>query len=143
MTAFRARRVGGGTDLTYDFRMATARERRLFPRVDVSAPIFARPLARNPHLARGDAIGGALLNASRGGVAFVCPEAVSPGDLVELAVRTGDEVPRSWSATAASSRATGAPRETVVRCSFVEPTRDMTWIDALLGEIDPAPAAAG
>ena len=79
-----------GTDLTYDFRMATPRERRLFPRVDVSAPIFARPLSRDPQLARGDAIGGALLNASRGGVAFACPEAVSPGDLVELAVRTGD-----------------------------------------------------
>ena len=122
--------------------MATARERRLFPRVDVSAPIFARPLARDPHLARGDAIGGALLNASRGGVAFVCPEAVSPGDLVELAVRTGDgsAVLERYGRVVACDRLAA---ETVVRCSFVEPTRDMTWIDALLGETDPAPAAAG
>lgn len=132
-----------GTDLAYHFRMATARERRLFPRVDVSAPIFARPLSRDPQLARGDAIGGVLLNASRGGIAFACPEAVSPGDLVELAVRTGDGSPvlERYGRVVACERVAD---ETVVRCSFVEPTRDLTWVDALLGEAsDPAPAAAG
>ena len=132
-----------GTDLTYDFRMATARERRLFPRVDVSAPIFARPLSRDPQLARGDALSGVLLNASRGGVAFACPTPVSTGDLVELAVRTGDgsAVLERYGRVVACDQLAD---ETVVRCSFVEPTRDMTWIDALLGEAsDAAPAAAG
>ena len=84
-----------------------------------------------------------LLNASRGGIAFSCPETVSTGDLVELAVRTGDgsAVLERYGRVVACDRLAD---ESVVRCSFVEPTRDMTWIDALLGEAsDPAPAAAG
>ena len=65
-------------------------ERRRFPRVEASAPLFARPLSRDPALARGTSLVGSLIDASRGGVAFACDEAVEVGDLVQLDVRNED-----------------------------------------------------
>jgi hypothetical protein len=107
------------------------RERRMFPRVALQAPVFARSMSRTPQLAHGATFDGRLLNASRGGVAFAAEEPVAPGELVELAVRLpdGDAVLERY------GRVVGCDPHPehglVVRCQFVEPTRDESWISAL------------
>ena len=103
----------------------------MFPRVALQAPVFARSMARTPGLAHGATFDGRLLNASRGGVAFASDEPVAPGELVELAVRLPDGEP----VLERYGRVVGCddhPEHTiVVRCQFVEPTRDEAWISAL------------
>jgi hypothetical protein len=103
----------------------------MFPRVAVQAPLFARPMSRTPGLAAGSILDGMLLDASRGGVAFASPEPVETGELVELAVRdaAGTAVLERYGRVVACDEevADGV----VVRCAFVEPTRDQAWIEAI------------
>jgi hypothetical protein len=103
----------------------------MFPRVALQAPVFARSMARTPGLAHGATFDGRLLNASRGGVAFAAHAPVEPGELVELAVR----LPDGEAVLERYGRVVGCddhPEHTiVVRCQFVEPTRDEGWISAL------------
>jgi hypothetical protein len=111
-------------------------ERRRFPRVEVSAPIFARRMSRDPALARGTTIIGTLINASRGGVAFGTDDGVEPGDLVELAVRTEDgSAPLQRYARVVACMEDVAHGQ-VVRCEFTEPTETLDWVAGL----EPAPA---
>jgi hypothetical protein len=108
------------------------RERRMFPRVAVQAPIFARPMSRTAGLAAGETLDGVLLDASRGGIAFASDEPVATGELVELAVREPD----GTALLERYGRVVGCdahPEHTlVVRCAFVEPTRDQSWIEAIV-----------
>src|SRR4051812_14275470 len=105
----------------------------MFPRVALQAPVFARSMSRTPGLAHGATFDGRLLNASRGGLAFAASEPVAPGELVELAVR----LPDGEAVLERYGRVIGceahAEHELVVRCQFVEPTRDETWMSALDG----------
>jgi hypothetical protein len=107
------------------------RERRRFPRVEVSAPVAARVLSRDPALARGATVSGSLLNASRGGVAFAADEDVEPGETVELAVRTADGA----APLQRRARVVGCERDIahgrVVRCVFEEPTDSLDWVAEL------------
>jgi hypothetical protein len=88
-------------------------------------------MSRTPGLAHGETFDGRLLNASRGGLAFAASEPVAPGELVELAVRSaeGEAVLERY------GRVIGCDPhpdyELVVRCQFVEPTRDEAWMSAL------------
>jgi hypothetical protein len=111
-------------------------ERRRFPRVEAWAPVFARPLSRDPGLARGAALIGSLLDASRGGVAFACDGPVELGDLVQLDVRNqgGRSVLERYGRVV--DCAADVAHGHVVRCSFVEPTSTLDWV----GELEVAPA---
>lgn len=111
-------------------------ERRRFPRVEASAPLFARPLSRDPALARGTSVVGSLIDASRGGVAFACDEAVEVGDLVQLDVRNEDgrAVLERFGRVVACAE--DIAHGHVVRCAFVEPTATLDWV----GELEIAPA---
>jgi hypothetical protein len=110
----------------------------MFPRVAVQAPLFARPMSRTPGLAAGSTLDGMLIDASRGGVAFASPEPVETGELVELAVRdaAGIAVLERYGRVVACDEE--AADGIVVRCAFVEPTRDQAWIDAIGGDRPPA-----
>ncbi len=106
-------------------------DRRRFPRVEVSAPLFARRAGGESALARGAAVTGSLLNASRGGVAFLADEPVAPGELVALSIRTED----GSAVLERYARVIGCDAETehglVVRCAFIEPTAGLDWVGAL------------
>jgi hypothetical protein len=107
-----------------------APERRLFPRVAVKAPVFARRISQDRALAGGAELDGMLLDASRGGVAFEARQRVSRGELVELAV-----VDRNGAGLRTFARVIACEphpdNEFLVRCAFVEPTPDASWIASL------------
>ena len=88
-------------------------------------------MTRTPGLAAGATLDGVLLNASRGGVAFASAEAVAAGELVELAVRDPDGA----AVLERYGRVIGCDAHPehglVVRCAFVEPTRDQAWIEGV------------
>jgi PilZ domain len=109
----------------------------MFPRVAVQAPLFARPMSRTPGLAAGSTLDGMLIDASRGGVAFASPEPVEAGELVELAVRdaSGTAVLERYGRVVGCDER--EPDGVVVRCAFVEPTRDQAWIEAI-GRQEPS-----
>ncbi len=109
----------------------------MFPRVAVQAPLFARPMSRTPGLAAGSTLDGMLLDASRGGVAFAAPGPVEAGGLVEVAVRdaAGPAVLERYGRVVGCDER--AETGVVVRCAFVEPTRDQAWIEAVA---PPAPS---
>jgi hypothetical protein len=111
-------------------------ERRRFPRVEASAPVFARSLSRDPALARGAALLGSLIDASRGGVAFACDQPVEIGDLVQLDVRNEDgrAVLERFGRVVACNEDLAYGH--VVRCAFVEPTATLDWV----GDLEIAPA---
>ena len=106
-------------------------DRRRYPRVEVSAPVFARRAGGETPLARGTAVTGSLLNASRGGVAFLADEAVEPGELVQLSIRTED----GSAVLDRYARVVGCDADPehglVARCAFIEPTAALDWIGAL------------
>jgi hypothetical protein len=115
-------------------------DRRRFPRVELTAPIFARRRSRDPSLAQGTTVIGTLVNASRGGVAFGCDEPLETGDLVELAVRAADgSAPLDRYAHVVACDEDLAHRH-LVRCAFVEPTDTLDWVGEL--DVEPAPGPA-
>ena len=120
----------------------SATERRRFPRVELTAPIFARRHSRDPALSQGTTVIGTLVNASRGGVAFGCDEQLETGDLVELAVRAADGTsPLDRYAHVVACDEDLAHRH-LVRCSCVEPTDTLDWVGELDVEPAPPPRAA-
>ena len=110
----------------------------MFPRVAVQAPVFARPVSRDPALAAGSTLDGMLLDASRGGVAFEVRTEVARGELVEVVVRAeaGEPLLERYARVVACEP--HPDNEFLLRCSFVEPTRDEAWIEALMREASPA-----
>ncbi len=110
----------------------------MFPRVAVQAPVFARPVSRDPALSSGATLDGMLLDASRGGVAFEAPSEVARGELVEVVVRaeSGDALLERYARVIACEP--HPDNEFLLRCAFVEPTRDEAWIAALSGQASAA-----
>jgi hypothetical protein len=110
----------------------------MFPRVALQAPVFARPVSRDPSLAAGATLDGMLLDASRGGVAFEVRAEVARGDLVELVVRAENGEPLLERYARVISCEPHPDNEFLLRCAFVEPTRDGAWMTALSAEASPA-----
>jgi len=110
----------------------------MFPRVALQAPVFARPVSRDPALAAGATLDGMLLDASRGGVAFEVPTQVTRGELVELVVRDGggEALLERYARVVACEP--HPDNQYLLRCAFVEPTRDEAWIAALSGQVSAA-----
>jgi hypothetical protein len=113
-------------------------DRRRHPRVEVFAPVLGGPLGAERSAHRGPAVTGRLVNAGLGGVAFVCDQPLREDDLIELVV-TADE---GGTLLQKHARVLGCVEDAlhrrIVRCAFLEPLRDLAWLERLVAQQGPA-----
>ncbi len=109
-------------------------DRRRHRRVEVFAPILGGRLGLELPARRGVPIAGRLVNACQGGVAFVSSETLRSGDLIELVVQSDEGGTLLQKHVRVMGCVEDALHRRIVRCAFLEPLHDLTWLERLVAQ---------